>query len=312
LTKFINQKTLLFSGGFLRDDILAMAEPALDKAMKYLDSFEIPRPELAVYSPEIDLGFECIALTKAESSYSDTRNRQALAHYSRLDFMQSGVDLSIEAVKQMIDIVMGGLIAQDGIEDTPAVQFMSDIDELDADIILFPAFPKYGKFHDSIMIHELWHLIEDSKGLFHDGSLIVEGTATYVQHRYLGSDISCFQPADMHSMIYLGVAKLVHEKLGNQPLSHILDSGFRTILQQNALDALEVYARSNDCDVRKSGFTDTALMQRAFPCFADVQRDVNPDSIVDFYSEIGADLLVSEMHGQNLERLAKKYQELWS
>lgn len=88
-----------------------------------------------------------------------------------------------------------------------------------------------NKLHD-LMVHELWHLIEVQKGVFKGSECIHEGTATFIQKRFIGADPAgedFHKKATASNAMYDMVGKIVDEelKLAQGSLPKLLEKDFR-------------------------------------------------------------------------------------
>lgn len=83
----------------------------------------------------------------------------------------------------------------------------------------------------ALIVHELWHLIEAQLGLFKTSEGIHEGTATYVQKRFLGMSPteSLHQENPAANALYDMVSKIVDEELeaAKGSLKTLLEKDFR-------------------------------------------------------------------------------------
>jgi len=183
--------------------------------------------------------------------------------------------------------------------------------EFGADILIFQPYQTLSrapKDRDEIIAHEVWHLIEQERGL-QEHPFIMEGTATYAMKKFVGQ--SCDKGpedyGDFFMMMYLGAANIVQSYVGDSenPYQLMLDRELRAQMQNDLLVRVEpVFVESvkkllENEEQRKA----VAHTLQQIPELQSLEGDLTPEGIYQAYSEMGATILVDELKGQDLEGL---------
>lgn len=186
--------------------------------------------------------------------------------------------------------------------------------DADADIILFKPFNDIldESVRDIFIAHEIWHLIEQEKGLMKEHPLIIEGTATYAARRFARKrcDKILEEFESYYPMLYLGAANIVQTYVENtdNPFVTVLDISLREKMQTEFIQRIKpvlYISHSNmlkDEEYRKS--VTTSMMQ--VPEFKKVVGNLNKDTLLEIYKRAGLIKLAGELETQNLD----KYLEL--
>ncbi len=167
-----------------------------------------------------------------------------------------------------------------------------------------------GIDYDTLVAHELWHLIEDERGLLSAGLLIREGTATYASARYLGVEgrgAHLLSPpeecGDPFRLKRAGVGYLAHLHLHDErnPLLAMLDPAVRAELSGMALERCAPLARRlARFAATKQWYVDDfrKYLQRIL---RDARHD--PPGIITAFRDLGAETLAEELARQELAGL---------
>ncbi len=155
--------------------------------------------------------------------------------------------------------------------------------------------------HD-LMVHELWHLIESQAGVFKTSEFIHEGTATYVQKKFLGinPDVDNFyiEESSAHALYDL-VAKIVKEELDAAEgyASMLFQPEFRKKLSDRVKkEVLPLYFDALDKESpaqQKAGIVNN-------PHYAAFIQDPSRDNLIAAFRSMGAIKWAEELDSQNL------------
>ncbi len=192
------------------------------------------------------------------------------------------------------------------------------IPEFEEDIVIFKPF-KYleDEQRDEIIAHELWHLIEEERGLFDRHPFIVEATATYARKRFRNE--RCDIPpeeCDLVEMLRLGGANVVQQYVENSPNPYkaMLDPNLRERIQKELLKRVEpiiVQKAKESLRIKDVRFSLASILQQ-YPEFEELRNNLTPEGIITFYRKIGAYRLADELEAQKekLKNLIKEFEAL--
>lgn len=188
----------------------------------------------------------------------------------------------------------------------------------EADIMIYKPITSFKDLQagsDECIAHEVWHLIEQERGLFDDYMLILEGTATYAQNRFLG--FSAGKPLDQCAhfieLRYRGAAGIVSNHVANtdNPYQSMLDVSVRDQIQNDFItQAMPFMAAGLTALFQQEPYKKKGMeVLLNIPAFAALKGNLTSEGLVNAFRSIGSTKLANELEQQDLSTMIEKYKE---
>jgi hypothetical protein len=175
----------------------------------------------------------------------------------------------------------------------------------DADIIVFLPLSETGL--GEILAHEVWHLIEDRRGVKFTDSYLHEATASYAQTLFAGRSFDLPEITGPQDMIYKYGSYLLHRQAMSvsNSLVDFLDplkrARLEKLFQEEFIPALEqeILKYSEDIDQTKLSIGAGILDDPNFHYF---REDPSTEALLQDFRERGLGELANDLEKQDLNR----------
>ncbi|MDP2925568.1 MAG: hypothetical protein Q8N99_04300 [Nanoarchaeota archaeon] len=298
----------------MTEEIIRTAEKSLDLVLPFYEGQGVPlsyRPKI-VYINEVHPLFpEGVARAKAEVDFlqfadkilSVSMLQESWRKFYSLEFSEKALE---ELFTATLNYAGNGNVQIHPLE--------KRIAEDDSGIFLFKPYNEFSqdtKARDRILAHEVWHLIEQERGVINVAPMINEGTATYAERRFVGKKgkKSIEDYEDYFSMIYNGSAKLVQDYVDSEenPLKAVLETSIRLKIEDELLRRIKpklIATLEKTLESQENMFAIGESMKQ-LPVFARIQGNVTAENLLRAYEEIGAQLFVEEAKRQDLTKFVE-------
>ena len=242
-----------------------------DPTFKYFD-------EVCEYNPSI-----FCAVNKVAKSSDDVSEKIILwSVYKKL----FDLDLSDEIIGELHQV--GGYKFDD--------EYSNGYLDMDEDIAIFKPMTQYIDRIASVLLHEIWHLLEFRMGLFDGANFLHEVTATYVQFRSCGvkMDFDVNSDCSAVDVPYRMGPVIVDEVIGGSEtwLQDLLDPKIRAKikerLEQEMIPVyLDKFGHTIDIDIfmRQSAY----IFERNLDSFGEFVEDPTPENLIVCYEKYGCE-----------------------
>jgi hypothetical protein len=181
----------------------------------------------------------------------------------------------------------------------------------DADIVLYkPSSELTQNGINQVMAHEMWHLIEQEKGISLQHPIIIEGTATYVQKRLFGEKILPQKNTDFTKWLYLDSAYITQEVVADSenPFRSLLEDKVRSEIDNKITDDLKSRLEKLTRSSWEIPGAKEEMLQKALkvPELAVLKGNLSKENLLEAYRKLGATTLAKELRHQNVENLIEE------
>src|SRR3989338_10074287 len=291
------------------EEIEAKARNSVTRVMDYYteQGIELGYVPRVKYTGE-SCRFNKYVLAQVESDISFTKNVMGLfastllkTVYDKLFCLQ----MSEETLQESIEVATGEFEAM----------FPNGMLNDDADIFLYKPVQNNLNLLDEYMAHEVWHLIEKKYGVLDGNGFIHEGTATYVQNRFVGRESEWRgNETDYFGMVYHNTAHFVQQEVVNEsnPLKAILDTEKRKAIQakfeQRVLPLFyEKAAAMIETGATKEFVREILLTHAAYEAF---RKEPTGENLLVALRQKGYVKCADEISQQDITKLVEYYREL--
>ena len=165
-------------------------------------------------------------------------------------------------------------------------------------------------YMESLLAHELWHLIENNEEVFRESDLIGEGTATNVQRHFLrqtsGRDLVSNGGNTLWQLMYFRSSELVEEELRKEEGVGLLNPELRSRVVARFQEELapEYFAliAANTTDLDRKQFED--------PAYADFRNEPTRENLLAALVKMGLPIRAQEFGQQDATRYLEWAQRL--
>jgi hypothetical protein len=300
------------------EEILHITEGTLDEVLAYFreQGITVQRPTLSYVDEEpseyIDAalgGGEHLTLAQIgeEKKLYKERMRKMLTWMGVLGWEYLGVQVTTAAVEEISH--------SDIVEDSLDVLLSGEPEERNH-ITLYRSFAdevRYRLQGKDIIAHEVWHLIEQERGLLESSIFIMEGTAEFARRRMRGK--MCTKTpeecVDIVDFFYRGVANIVQRIVDPQhPFTSLLEPEYRARISEETLRCMETAFRRIVGQITDEQVRVTGELLRRHPSYQSLIGNVTPENIILLYEQLGGRLLATELRSQDLTKVVVNFQKM--
>lgn len=288
------------------EQVIKLAEESVRKVLKFYEARGTPLN----YYPKLQY-VDRICPQRPDGLAMIREEFEALDNY--IDFFSQNLGRTIWKDAYGIDVSDEAIIEVARIQkDKFKKIFIPQEFESGADVLIFQPYSEHIKKQegrDKVIAHEIWHLIEKERNVLKEHPFIIEGTATYAMNRFMGEscDIEFEECGDFFMMMYHGAANVVQNYVGNSdnPYQTMLDRQIREKIQQDLLGRVKpvIVERVKKSFEDENNRKTMAYSMQQIPEFQELKGNLSSEGVIKAYRQMGANKLVDELQGKDLEGL---------
>lgn len=289
-------------------------EKYLSTALDYYKEFglELTKRPKVVYLDEIyNLNENVSAMAMVEIDIQKALSDLVSDEFSQLSWKNVyGLEISKEASREINEITKSRFFSIEP----------EKYKDIDADVVFFNKLLNHSeKEAEAIMVHEVFHLLENQHNVLQNTKMISEGAATFAESLFLeyGADIEIEDCESHYEMIYAGGANLVYKYVKGMvnPYITLLDLDLRKEMQDEFLQRfIPSIMKCTEKILQNPDYGEAVSKQmlEQVPELSVLRDNVTKESLLKFYSAIGAEKFVEEIRSQDMSKLVELYEAMFN